>query len=66
MTLKEALQVTNGILTNISVPVGLKEQIADPIALAVANINEVIKAIDLFEAPGDGEATAPEDNANAS
>lgn len=49
MTLKEALQATSGILENISVPVGLKEQIADPIALAVGNINELIKAIDGFE-----------------
>lgn len=60
MTLKEALQATNGILTNISVPVGLKEQIADPIAVAVGNINELIKAIDGFEETKKEEAKPEE------
>lgn len=60
MTLKEALQITGSILANISVPVGLKEQIADPITVAVGNINELIKGIDELEATQKEEAEPEE------
>ena len=58
MTVVEALQATKGILVNICVPIAYKEPIADPIMVAVKNIDEIIKAHQAAEAPEE----KPEDN----
>ena len=45
MTEIEALQKTITLLSGISVPVILNKQIAEPISVAVNNLNEIIRAI---------------------
>lgn len=53
MTIIEALEATSNVLNDISVPIGLRKQIADPIELALKNISEIIKAIRNAETPKD-------------
>ena len=50
MTLVEALHATENVLNDISVPVGLRKQIADPIEMALKNLSEIIKAIENADA----------------
>lgn len=59
MTIIEALEATSNVLNDISVPVGLRKQIADPIVLAVNNISEIIKAIRNAETPKAADEDQP-------
>lgn len=50
MTIKQVLEETIRIMGGINVPVMLKEQIADPLANAIANLALCVNAIDAADA----------------
>lgn len=45
ITIEKALEITADILRNISVPVGLTQQISVPVSNALRNLEECIAAI---------------------
>lgn len=50
MTIKQVLEETIRIMGGINVPVMLKEQIADPLSNAIANLALCVNAIDAADA----------------
>ena len=50
MTLSDVLALTRDMLAGIQVPVGLIKQIGEPVAAAIDNLNECLKAMERDEA----------------
>ena len=58
MNKEQAIQATIGVLSEISVPVRLKAQIADPIDGAINNLAIVLQMIDAEKKATEGAAAA--------
>lgn len=54
MTVKEVLEVTVGILAGVNVPVALLQQIGEPIAAAIGNLNACIDGMNQAEVKANG------------
>jgi len=61
MTIKEVLRCTVDILSGISVPAGLVEQIGIPVFQSIGNLNECLRAIEADEAKQENSAEVEED-----
>ena len=63
LTIKEVLEITVNQLGTISVPVALHEQIGVPVARAMGNLQECLKAINNAENAGEEDPDERETDA---
>jgi hypothetical protein len=65
MTVQEVLEITRDMLERISVPAGLIRQIGEPVAAAIDNLNECLKAMERDEAARRDAAAREDEDAGA-
>ena len=60
MTVKEVLEITINILNQVNVPVGLIQQIGEPIANAIGNLTACVEGMEKAEGAKDGNEADPD------
>lgn len=50
VTIREALEITAGILERITIPISMMDDVGMPVRSAIGNLRECIRAIDADEA----------------
>lgn len=60
LTVEEVLEITARLIAEISVPVGLTEQIGVPLTKVIGNLNAVLEALRRGKEPEDGREADPE------